>query len=73
MMTFGLGPHSCLGYKFTINEMKAFLATILLQFAFTPAEGVEILKHNSILTRPYVKGKWDQGLQLPIVVKSYTP
>ncbi|RDB28478.1 hypothetical protein Hypma_015095 [Hypsizygus marmoreus] len=72
VMTFGFGPHSCLGYKFCISEMKAFLATMLPQFVFTPAEGVEISKFNAILTRPYISGKWDKGTQLPIVVGRYT-
>ena len=73
VMTFGFGPHSCLGYKFTVNEMKVFLATILPQFTFTPAEGVEITKLNSILTRPYIKDNWELGTQLPINVSYYTP
>ncbi|KAG5654282.1 hypothetical protein H0H81_005131 [Sphagnurus paluster] len=57
MMTFGMGPHSCLGYKFTINEMKAFIATILPQFIFSPV--AEISKFNSILTRPYIRDKFE--------------
>jgi len=68
-MTFSFGPHSCLGYKFTIAEIKVFLATIVSQFVFTPAEGVEITKFNAILTRPYVK---ELGTRLPVVVGRYT-
>ncbi|KAF5377300.1 hypothetical protein D9615_006383 [Tricholomella constricta] len=70
MMTFGMGPHSCLGYRFTINEMKAFLATILPQFVFQPA--AKIAKYNSILTRPYVVNKFELGTQLPLVVGRYS-
>ena len=73
VMTFGFGPHSCLGYKFTVNEMKVFLATILPQFTFTLAEGIEIAKFNSILTRPCIKDNWELGMQLPIIVSYYTP
>lgn len=72
MMTFGFGPHSCLGYKFTIAEMKAFLAVMLSQFVFTPKEDIEISKFNAILTRPYVVDKWELGTQLPVVVRRYT-
>jgi cytochrome P450 len=71
-MTFGLGPHSCLGYKFTIAEIKVFLAAIMPHFVFTPAEGVEITKFNSILTRPYIRNKSELGSGLPIVVGKYT-
>ncbi|KAG6814437.1 hypothetical protein H0H92_007441 [Tricholoma furcatifolium] len=69
LMTFGMGPHSCLGYKFTINEMKAFIATILPQFIFRPAASIS--KYNSILTRPYVTNKWELGTQLPLLVERY--
>jgi cytochrome P450 len=66
LMTFSFGPHSCPGWKFTILEMKIFLATILPLFTFSPAE--DIRKYNSILTRPYVYEQWEQGPRLPIRV-----
>jgi len=69
MMTFGFGPHSCLGYKFTIAEMKIFLTTILPRFEFSPVDDVRISKCNSILTRPYITDKWELGTQLPLRVK----
>ena len=70
-MSFGLGPHSCLGYKFTIAEIKVFLSAIVPRFVFTPAEGVEITKFNSILTRPYIRDKGELGSGLPVVVGKY--
>ncbi|TFK76684.1 cytochrome P450 [Pluteus cervinus] len=70
-MTFSLGPHSCVGYKFSIAEIKVFLGTLLPQFVFKPQEGTEILKFNAILTKPYVKGQWQMGAQLPLVVERY--
>ncbi|KAF7437281.1 hypothetical protein PC9H_004119 [Pleurotus ostreatus] len=71
VMTFSFGPHSCPGWKFTILEMKIFIASILPHFVFSPAEGVEIRKFNAILTRPYVKDHWDEGTKLPITVTPY--
>jgi cytochrome P450 len=70
-MTFSFGSHSCLGYKFTIAEAKVFLATIMPQFVFTPAEGVKITKFNNILTRPYIKDQLELGPRLPVVVGRY--
>lgn len=67
-MTFGYGPQSCLGYRFSIAEMKCFIATLLPQFEFRPAEGVKVGKFNTIITRPYVSGKWSEGTQLPISI-----
>ena len=71
LMTFGLGPHSCLGYKFTLAEMKIFLAILIQSFVFTPTPDIEIAKFNAILTRPYVIDQWDMGSQMPVLVKLY--
>jgi cytochrome P450 len=69
LMTFGYGASSCLGYRFSIAEMKAFIATIVPQFEFCPVEDIKISKFNTIITRPYVSGKWAEGTKLPISVR----
>ncbi|KAK7029687.1 hypothetical protein VNI00_014385 [Paramarasmius palmivorus] len=71
VMTFSYGPHSCPGYKFTIAEMKAFLITLLPHFRFSPVEGQRIGKYNGILVRPFVKGRLQDGLQLPLKVERF--
>src|SRR5882762_647258 len=71
VMSFSLGPHSCLGWKFAILEMKVFLAVILPHFVFAPAE--DIRKYNSILMRPYVYDQWEHGSRLPVKVQRYCP
>jgi cytochrome P450 len=71
MMTFSLGPHSCPGYKFAILETKVFLAELLPHFVFRPTEGVEVFKVNSIVTRPYVKSRLQEGPQMPVSVERY--
>ncbi|KAF9454954.1 cytochrome P450 [Macrolepiota fuliginosa MF-IS2] len=68
LMTFSFGPHACLGNKFSTTEMKIFLATLLTNFIFAPAPDTEIQKGNSILTRPFIKDKWELGTQLPLTV-----
>ena len=67
LMTFGYGPQSCLGHRWATAEMKIFLVVLLSTFEFLPVEGVQIIKHNSILTRPYVKG--EKGTHLPLIVR----
>ncbi|CAA7260000.1 unnamed protein product [Cyclocybe aegerita] len=69
LMTFGYGPHSCLGHRFSIAEMKIFLVVLIASYEFSPAEDVKISKFNSILTRPYVSGEWSVGTRLPIFVR----
>ncbi|TFY66204.1 hypothetical protein EVG20_g4878 [Dentipellis fragilis] len=69
LMTFSYGPHSCPGWKFSLLEAKVFLAVLLPSFKFSPAD--DISKFNAILTRPYVKGKFELGTQLPVRVERY--
>lgn len=69
LMTFSFGPHSCPGWKFSVLEMKLFIATLLPQFVFSPAE--EIRSYNAILTRPYVYDQWQHGSRLPIKIGRY--
>lgn len=69
LMTFGYGPHSCLGYRFALAEIKIFIASLLPHFEFSHPEDVKILKFNSILTRPFVSGKWSSGTQLPLRIR----
>jgi cytochrome P450 len=68
-MTFGYGPHSCLGYRFALAEIKIFIASLLPHFEFSQVEDVKILKFNSILTRPFISGKWSSGTQLPLRIR----
>ncbi|KXN87545.1 Cytokinin hydroxylase [Leucoagaricus sp. SymC.cos] len=65
-MTFSFGPRSCLGYKFTVAEMKIFICTLTMNFIFTPTPDTEVLKYNPILTKPFIKNKWEMGAQLPL-------
>ena len=51
------------------RQMKIFLATLLPHFTFKPADGVKIVKYNSIVTKPYVSGKWELGMKMPMVVE----
>lgn len=70
IMSFSFGPHACLGWRFSILEMKVFLAVLLPQFSFAPA--AEISKYNAIITRPYVTNKYELGAQLPLKISRYT-
>jgi hypothetical protein len=47
--------------------MKVFLVVLLSAFEFLPVEGAQIVKGNSMLTRPYVKG--EKAAQLPLIVR----
>jgi len=69
LMTFSFGPHSCPGWKFSIVEMKVFLAKLLPHFIFSCTE--DIRKYSGILTRPYVYEQFDEGPRLPLHICRY--
>ncbi|KAG8895510.1 hypothetical protein FRB99_000505 [Tulasnella sp. 403] len=73
IMTFSAGPRSCIGMRFSIMEMKTFLYVLVSAFTFEPAPGVLLYKRSLVLTRPYIRGRFKEGSQLPLVVKPYHP
>ncbi|KAJ7037480.1 cytochrome P450 [Mycena alexandri] len=72
IMSFSFGHAACPGWRFALLEAKVILATLLPQFVFRPAEGVEIGKYNSVMTRPFVRDHLeDGGIQLPLRIERY--
>lgn len=68
LMTFLSGPHACIGYRFSIIEMKILLHALITTFSFTPGSN-EIIRKTGLVTRPYVKSEIEKGSQLPLVVR----
>lgn len=68
-MAFTFGPHACVGWRFSLLEIKIFLANLLPSFSFAPA--CEIRKYNAIITRPYVEGRFQHGPALPLRVSKF--
>ncbi|KAG8864404.1 hypothetical protein FRB97_005055, partial [Tulasnella sp. 331] len=66
IMTFLAGPRSCIGFRLSIIEIKTFIFVLIAAFTFEPVSGIEIFKMNVVLTRPYVKGQYKKGSQLPL-------
>ncbi|PPQ70689.1 hypothetical protein CVT24_000171, partial [Panaeolus cyanescens] len=69
-LTFSAGPRSCIGMRFSMIEIKAFLYTLVTNFVFAPTDE-RIFKANVVLTRPYIAGKFKEGSQCPILVSRY--
>ncbi|KAI0358319.1 cytochrome P450 [Trametes cingulata] len=73
MLTFLGGPRACIGFRFSLVEMKALVFTLVRAFEFelaVPPE--EIRKKASIVQRPFLRSAPEQGTQLPLWVKRYT-
>ncbi|PFH52487.1 hypothetical protein AMATHDRAFT_74271 [Amanita thiersii Skay4041] len=72
LLTFLGGPRACIGYRFTLIEMKALLFTLVRAFEFelaVPAD--DIKKRSSIVQRPILASDPDGGNQMPLLVKRY--
>ncbi|KAI0768801.1 cytochrome P450 [Trametes elegans] len=72
LLTFTGGPRACIGYRFSLVEMKAILFSLIRAFEFklaVPAEDIYI--KSAPLQRPMVRSAQDQGFQLPLIIKPY--
>jgi cytochrome P450 len=73
-LSFLGGPRACIGYRFSIVEMKALLFTLVRAFEFelaVPAE--DIGSKQTIVQRPIVITEPESGHQMPLLIKPYRP
>ncbi|GLB35567.1 putative cytochrome p450 [Lyophyllum shimeji] len=73
MLTFLGGPRACIGYRFSLVEMKALLFTLLRAFEFelaVPAK--DIIKKSTIVQRPVLATDPDAGNQMPMLIRPVT-
>ncbi|KDR81977.1 hypothetical protein GALMADRAFT_240373 [Galerina marginata CBS 339.88] len=73
MMTFIGGPRACIGYRFSIVEMKAILFTLIRAFEFdlaVPANDI-IISSKAFMQRPVLRTETDPKKlnQLPLLVR----
>ncbi|KAJ7087980.1 cytochrome P450 [Mycena belliarum] len=71
LFTFFAGPHNCIGFRFSLVEMKALLFTLVRAFEFEPAVPKGgIGPSPSLLQRPIVLAEPEKTFQLPLILKS---
>ncbi|KAI0075643.1 cytochrome P450 [Panus rudis PR-1116 ss-1] len=74
MMTFLGGPRACIGFRFSLIEMKAIIFTLLRSFEFELAVPPEhVAKKSGATQRPLITTEPEKGNQLPLIVKLYKP
>ncbi|KAM5543149.1 hypothetical protein V8D89_003023 [Ganoderma adspersum] len=70
LMTFSAGVRACIGWRFSVIEMQAFIAELVENFQFDrPAEEVEIQRALAGFLFgmfPVVKGQADRGGAMPL-------
>ncbi|KAF7298435.1 hypothetical protein MKEN_01368600 [Mycena kentingensis (nom. inval.)] len=73
MLTFLGGPRACIGYRFSLVEMKALLFVLVRAFEFELAVPVEdVGKKSGVTQRPILKSDMASGHQLPLLIRPYS-
>ncbi|KAJ7099283.1 cytochrome P450 [Mycena belliarum] len=72
MMTFLGGPRACIGYRFSLVEMKALLFTLIRAFEFELAVPLaDVGKRSAIVQRPFLRSETERGNQMPLLVRRH--
>ncbi|PCH43025.1 cytochrome P450 [Wolfiporia cocos MD-104 SS10] len=72
LMSFLGGPRSCIGYRFSIIEMKALIFSLVRAFEFEPAVPAgQMTKKSAVVQRPLVRSEMDKGAQMPLLIKPH--
>ncbi|EEB97527.1 hypothetical protein MPER_03131 [Moniliophthora perniciosa FA553] len=68
--TFSGGVRSCIGWKFAVLEMQAFLVELIDNFEFSLApESHKIRRESCLIMQPTIEGELEKGCQLPLQVR----
>ncbi|EGO24688.1 hypothetical protein SERLADRAFT_356230 [Serpula lacrymans var. lacrymans S7.9] len=68
LMTFSAGIRACIGWRFAVLEMQAVLTELIEMFEFKYPEGLDVVRLNSGIMSPAIRGKVEMGVQLPLHV-----
>ncbi|KAF9453705.1 cytochrome P450 [Macrolepiota fuliginosa MF-IS2] len=72
LLTFLGGPRACIGYRFSLVEMKALLFTLIRAFEFKLAVSPdEIGQKTGMVQRPILINNLKAGVQMPLLVTPY--
>ncbi|KAK7042020.1 cytochrome P450 [Favolaschia claudopus] len=75
MLSFLGGPRACIGFRFSIIELKALLFTLVrtLEFELAVPAGDVGRTITPIVQLPIVRSDVDAGSQLPVLIKPFVP
>ncbi|MBW0461204.1 hypothetical protein O181_000919 [Austropuccinia psidii MF-1] len=60
LLTFSAGPRACIGYRFSLVEVKVLLIVLLSKFKFEERDdggGPEFERRNTTIVQPQIKGQ----------------
>ncbi|KIY47946.1 cytochrome P450 [Fistulina hepatica ATCC 64428] len=69
-MTFLGGPHSCIGYRFALTEIKIALFVLLRAFNFeTTLREEDLMRKDTMTQQPVLRSAPQSGSQLPLTIR----
>ncbi|KAI8968082.1 cytochrome P450 [Trametes punicea] len=70
MLTFSAGTHACIGYRFSLGELKALMFTLLRAFEFElPVDPKDITTIGMFTQKPALRTELSKGGQMPLVIR----
>ncbi|KAI5899074.1 cytochrome P450 [Schizophyllum commune H4-8] len=69
LFTFGGGHRACLGWRFAVLELSAFLFELVDRFEFDVDPNLKVYRAFSGVMQPMLEGELKMGTQLPLRVR----
>ncbi|KAF8342996.1 cytochrome P450 [Cantharellus anzutake] len=70
-LPFLAGPRACIGFRFSITEMKIVIFSLIRVMSFELAVDPDDIEPKArVVTRPRVKSRPEEGFQLPVLVRA---
>ncbi|KAG6333136.1 hypothetical protein ID866_5950 [Astraeus odoratus] len=74
LFTFGGGYRGCLGWRFAVYEIQAFLLEIVSKFEISLTEEAKMIRReHCMMMMPTVEGDVAKGFQLPLAISVNKP
>ncbi|KAJ7508829.1 cytochrome P450 [Mycena galericulata] len=69
LLTFGGGVRACIGWRFAVAEMQAFLVELVDNFEFSMTDSAEKVRRDiCLVVVPVIEGEVEKGIHLPLRV-----
>ncbi|KAI9458493.1 cytochrome P450 [Russula earlei] len=70
LVTFIAGAHACIGFRFSVMQIKTLIFTLVRAFEFEMARPAEdIIRSTDVVSRPVIVSNPAAGPQLPMLIR----
>ncbi|KAK7450633.1 hypothetical protein VKT23_012943 [Stygiomarasmius scandens] len=68
LLSFGGGAHSCIGWRFALQEMQVFLVQMIRNFHFALPDGIRLERELALGSIPIIEGDPSKEQRLPLII-----